>query len=350
MLALLEGLLRLLPVISGLEPGRDTDSWPLRNFEPHRAYRYSYTWAMLNTHAGVTNNYGQISTGDFRPGSRPLIVVGDSFIESLMNDYEDTLQGILGQSLGPSRPVYGLAASGLSASDFFVLARQARAEFAPVAAAFLISDGDISKSLLRRPGGYFLRAEGSTFAPTYVPRTPDPAMQWVRAHMGEPALYRYVRGNLKFAPGDILAALAPGKGGTATTALEPGQSAETFAVADWFLDQLPRVSGLAPQCVALLLDADRYAIYDPQLASQPKDSVRLRSHFIERARELGYRIVDMEPLFRAEYAKTRMKFDYWPVDRHWNRHGHEVAAEAVMSALFANDANSCMQGEALPAS
>ena len=32
----------------------------------------------------------------FPPGSHPLIVAGDSFIESLMNDYGDTLQGILG--------------------------------------------------------------------------------------------------------------------------------------------------------------------------------------------------------------------------------------------------------------
>src|SRR5678815_2654688 len=121
-LALLEGLLRLLPVSSGLQPGPDTAAWPLHNYEAHRPYRYSYTWAMLNAHAGVTNNYGHIAASDYRTGSRPLVVIGDSFIESLMNDHGDTLQGILGQRLGPSRPVYGLGASALSASDYLLLA------------------------------------------------------------------------------------------------------------------------------------------------------------------------------------------------------------------------------------
>src|SRR5512140_771985 len=94
MLALLEGMLQVLPVNRGLLPGPDTASWPLHNYEAHRPYRYSYSWAMLNARAGVTNNYGHIADIDFRAGSGPVIVLGDSFIESLMNDYGDTLQGI----------------------------------------------------------------------------------------------------------------------------------------------------------------------------------------------------------------------------------------------------------------
>jgi hypothetical protein len=154
----MEGLLRLLPVSSGLQPGPDTASWPLHNYEAHRPYRYSYTWAMLNAHAGVTNNYGHIAASDYRAGSRPLVVIGDSFIESLMNDHGDTLQGILGQRLGPSRPVYGLGASALSASDYLILAGQANAEFSPAAAAFLISDW----GHLRKP----IRAAGRLLPPS----------------------------------------------------------------------------------------------------------------------------------------------------------------------------------------
>jgi hypothetical protein len=298
----------------------------------------------------VTNNYGHIAASDYRAGSRPLVVIGDSFIESLMNDHGDTLQGILGQRLGPSRPVYGLGASALSASDYLILAGQANAEFSPTAAAFLISDGDISESLFGRPGGYFLQVAGSTFVPTYVPRTPDPIMQWVRAHLGEPAIYSYVRSNLKFVPANLVGAFEFDMGARSSVASDQGSSSRAFAVADWFIDGLSRASGVAPRCTVLLLDADRYAIYDPLQASRPKDPAPLRAHFIERASALGYKVVDMAPLFTADYARRRMKFDYWPVDRHWNRRGHELAADAVMESLFSGDSNSCMPGEAAPAS
>ena len=117
-----------------------------------------------------------------------------------------------------------------------------------------------------------------------------------------------------------------------------------------FIDGLSRASGIAPRCTVLLLDADRYAIYDPLQASRPKDPAPLRAYFIERASALGYKVVDMAPVFTADYARRRMKFDYWPVDRHWNRRGHELAASAVMEALFPGDGNSCMPGEAAPAS
>ena len=102
-----------------------------------------------------------------------------------------------------------------------------------------------------------------------------------------------------------------------------------------------------PQCTGLLIDADRYAIYDPKLASPPKDAPWLKRYLMDRARDGGFKVVDMAPLFHAEYARTRLKFDYWPVDRHWSRVGHELAAEAVMTALFSGtDGSACMPGNA----
>lgn len=350
-LALLEGLLRVLPSDRGLEAGLPAATWPLHNYAPHRDWRFSSTWALLNPHSGTTNNYGHIAPRDFETGSRPLIVVGDSYVESLMNDYDDTLQGILARRLGPSRPVYGLGVSGLSASDYGVLAGQARDEFAPSAAVFLITDGDLTESLQSRHGGYLLRPSGATLAPVYVPLTPDPAMQWVRSHVGEPALYGYLRGNLKFSPGDIPAAFAKAKAAARPAPLPaPAPRSEAAAVADWFLDVLPRNSGMAPACIVLLVDADRYAIYDADQASPAKDPALLRDYFIDRARALGYGVVDLGPIFRADYQRRHLKFDHWPVDRHWNRRGHELAAEAAMSHLFAGGAGPCMPGRAAPGS
>lgn len=334
LLVLLEGLMRVLPVSMGLGPTPDPAAWPLHAYEPNRPYRYSYSWAMLNAHAGTTNNYGHITPQDFRSGSRPMIVVGDSFIESQMNDYADTVQGMLGSRLGADHPVYGLGISGMSASDYVVLARQTRAEFAPSAAVFLISDGDISESLLPRNGGYFLRRRGAEFVPEFVPLSPSPVMVWVRAHVGELALYAYLRNNLKFSPGDIGRAFKWGASGASHAPQSAPAGDNERDVTEWFLGELPRATGVPPQCIVLLVDADRYAIYDPKRASSPNDSPEIRRDLISRGRAMGFKVVDLGPLFRAEFAQTRTKFDFWPLDRHWSRVGHALAADAVMSALF----------------
>jgi hypothetical protein len=350
LLALLEVAFRLLPTMSGLEPNADVEAWPLRSYEAVRPYQYSYGWAMLNAHRGTTNNYGQIAPQDFHPGSRPMIVVGDSYIESLMNDYADTLQGILGLRLGPERPVYGFGLSGLSASDYVVLVRQARDEFAPKAAVLLITDGDMVESLAPRAGGYHLARRGTQLTLEYQPLSPNPAMEWVRRHVGRLALYDYLRLNLKFSPGDVFAAVKVGRGSaTRAPSAPPQASSGGRDVLEWFLRELPQAAGVAPSCTVLLVDADRYAIYDASAASEPKDSPETRRLLIERGTELGFHVVDLEPLFRSEYERSRSKLDHWPVDRHWNRHGHSVAADAVMAALFSGATSACTPGLATEA-
>ena len=112
---LLECLLRLLPVSMGPYRTGQFEQWPLHSSEPRVPYAYSYSWAMRNAQRGVTNNYGHIAPFDYVKGSHPVLVIGDSFIESLMNGYADTLQGQLGRKMGDPKSVYGLGVSGMSA-------------------------------------------------------------------------------------------------------------------------------------------------------------------------------------------------------------------------------------------
>ena len=153
-LALLEIVLRFLPVPMGLYRTQRYDEWPLRSYEPKLPYTYSKSWALRNAHRGMTNNYGHIAPFDFHKDSAPVIVLGDSFVEGLMNAYPETLQGRLGALLGDPQSVYGLGVSGLSISDYLALSRLARDEFKPAAAVVL--------SLRRRHFGKHLRTRSGT--------------------------------------------------------------------------------------------------------------------------------------------------------------------------------------------
>ena len=347
-LTVFEFVLRFLPVSMGLYRTEQFDKWPLQNSEPKLPYAYSISWAMLNPHRGTTNNYGHIAPFDFKKGSQPVLVIGDSFIESLMNEYGDTLQGQLGEKIGAGPAVYGMGASGLSASDYLALSRLARDEFTPVAAIFLMIDGDLSESLGHHLGYHSLVPDGDGLKAVYAPLTGESTVKKLRKRVGDISLYRYFQVNLQFDPLQITKK-SPGDADAQTKPESSLKSpANQLRVVDRLLAELPAALGLPPQCIVFLMDSDRYAIYKPDQASSAKDSPEARRYFVERGEKLGFKVSDLEPVFRQRFSKDRTKFDHWPVDRHWNRVGHGVGAEEAYRLLYGpGDPKSCMAGKLL---
>ena len=334
-LAVCELLLSSLPVSRPLTPTAQT--WPLHGYAAHQSYQYSLGWALQNAHAGSTNNYGQISSLDYLAASRPLIVVGDSYVEALMNDEPARVQSQLSQRLADP-PVYSFGLSGLSASDYLVTARQTREEFGPRAFAFVITDGDFSESLIKQIGRYQLQFVGENDVRiAFTPLQPNPMMQWMRAHHVPLAFIDYLRYNLAMNPSKVLAGLSSAPVRLATEQKQAGLPAG-LRVADWFLAELPAATGLPAECIALLVDSDRYGIYDRRLASRPKDAPEVRAHFVDQATKLGFTVVDLQPVFLASYAADRRKFDHWPIDRHWSLNGHRIAAEHLLARWRSNGA------------
>jgi hypothetical protein len=340
MLVALELALRLLPVNVGLYQTERSDLWPLNSFQAHLPYTVSTTWELRNARHGRTNNYGHLAPFDYIPSARPVIVVGNSYIESQMNDYSDTLQGHLGIMLRANEPVYGMGVSGMSMSDYLAMAGQASAEFAPRAAVFVLVNGDIGDSLTDRPGHYYFRETTDGWKLTLHPRKMYPLLTRIRQSVGDLYLYRYLTQNLRFTLPDLAPVFREARARNVAVPVEK-EAAEQFAVVDRFLAELPRRSGIEPRCIAFLLDGDRYAIYDPRLASPQADLPEARAHFIRRASALGYRVADLQPLFREDYKNRRRHFDYYPTDAHWNGLAHRLAAERAYDLLFRQPGGHC---------
>jgi hypothetical protein len=342
-LVVLECIFRLLPVSVGPYRTEQMERWPLQGYEPHRPYTYSTSWQMLNVHRGTTNNYGHIAPFDYRAGSRPVIAIGDSYVESFMNSYGDTLQGQLGERLGSRESVYGLGFSGLSAGDYLAVSRLAGEELAPRAAVLVIFNGDFSESLLARQGYYHFAPQGDSFRLVYLPLDGEKPMKAFRRTVGGLALYRYIFGTLGFSFDAVFN--FGRRGGQPQPRGAAGDAEIQRRVIDYFLAELPRAVGVSPRCIALLVDSDRYAIYNPKLASAPKEQPEVRRYFLDRARKLGFAVSDLDPVFRARYARDGAKFDYWPADRHWNRTGHGVAADEAYRMLFGAGQQECLPGQ-----
>lgn len=326
----LEVLFTLLPVSKGLLRV-DDPSWPLRNYESHARYAYSTRWDMHLARHGMTNNFGHLAPFDFGPNQRPVIVIGDSYIESKMNRYEDTLQGQLGDLLGQPGRVFGLGASGLSISDYLGMAQAATRAFQPDALVFLIVDGDLSESLVPRRGWrHFIQMPGGIWETRYEAERAGPRSLSSRI-LAQSSLYRYVRANLGFTAPELH--FSRDKTPMRDEAqVEHRDDPRLPAVIDHFFDELKRTTAVPPGCVVFLLDSDRYPLYGLP-ASRPIDSIASKAYFKAKAEVNGFQVVDLAPKFAGVYAAEGRRFDYSPIDRHWNREGHGVAARAAGQAL-----------------
>lgn len=342
---LIDGLLRTLPVPMGLYRTEQYQRWPLMGNEPHRPYSFSMGWEMRFPRKGTTNNYGHLAPFDYVPGSHPVIVVGDSFIDSRMNVYKDTLQSQLAALLGNREGVYGLGFNGLSISDYMAVSALAADEFAPRAAVFLIIDGDVGESLQSRLGYHWFALKDGAIEPRYRPLQGDTAARKLRGLTGDSALYRYLQRNLHF-PERLLRSLgadAESESGS-SGARSKSPSPDEIAVVDHFVGKLSSTLRLAPSCIAFMFHADTFPIVNPKDATTPKDSPDLTAYFRDRARQAGYRVVEMGGKYRADYEAHGERLDFWPLDRHLNGRGHGIVARAAYEALFPDGQASCPPG------
>ena len=337
MLAVMEGVLRLLPASTLLVTNDAPGAYPLRPYLPHQAYTYSFGWQLQNVHIGRTNNYGHVAAFDFQPRSHPVLVLGDSYVESTMNSYDSSLQGRLGILLGDRQRVYGVGVSAMSLSDYGSLIAAARPEFEPAALVIVVTDGDIAESAIRRQGGNYLQFSAAGPELAYVPRQPNGGLAVLRASIGRLALYDYVRANLKFSPGDvwkdIVSAGHKNVGPANTRDRRREDSGRDQATVGWFVDVLLQKSGVRPECIVLAVDSDRYALYEAGFHTPRKDSAESVRYLADAARSHGLKVVDLNEVFTEDYSAHGLKFDYWPDDRHWNSRGHSVVASAVFNAL-----------------
>lgn len=330
---LAEVALRALPVTMGLYRTQNHAAWPLHAYGPHQHFSYSMTWQMLHPNRGTTNNYGQIAPFDYTPDSNPVVVIGDSFIEALMNRSEDTLQGELGKMFYPNTPVYGLGFSGNSLAEYLAIARMARSEFAPIAMIFLVIDNDIKESWSNRTGHRYFQIHQNNILESYIPLNTVSLPQLIRQVVGDSALYRYIQGNLGFSLEGMIERRTKSQ---QISSHSPSNEFEQLSriAAEYFLTNLPVAAGLPADRLIFVFDSDRERIYDSSRAPRRGvDSPETQQYFKELAQKLGFKIVEMGPLFAEHFQLNHRKFDYTPTDRHWNGLAHRLAASAVCRSL-----------------
>ena len=326
-LLMLEALLRILPVLNGTFAADPRPSWPVHTMIPNTHYTYSTGWNLQNIHRGRINNLGYAAPTDYEPGHGGVAVFGDSYIESLMNAYPDTLQGSLNDFLKTPRKVLNFGMSGAEMPDYLGTAALVRDRFAPDWAVFVITLGDFTRGFSATPG-YFEWAPGEAPPVRLKPEIHrSGASKWLRTV----ALIRYLRGNLSMRPDELIRLRRGSDAAAGISHCRPEVlSKEDEALLAAFARDLPQAAGLAPDRVILIFDSDRKAIYAGQTAAERQECPQRATLANDRLKVLaaqnGLHVIDSDPAFRRHFSAGLGPVDRSPVDAHWNPVAHRLMA------------------------
>ncbi len=327
----LELILRMLPVSTGFGYQNTTPSEPvLRATLP--VVQHSLDWKFYQSQTRKVNNYGFPDDADYQPNTHPIAVIGDSYVQSLMLPYSDTLQGQMSTLLDSSserlrqrqnQPVYSFGVPGYSLAGYIGSAEYVSKEFQPELFVFLLTKGDITDSLsTKTSGSYFLNSRNweLEFEANGISRT--------NQFLLKSSLMRYLNLHLQFNPVYSLTQLINRT--TITTATI--DSPDLHQVSTKLLDRLEQKSTVRPDNTIFIIDCDRDKIYQrqPQPQTAPDNQLLL---FAQIAQAKGYSIIDTLPLFSRQYQQSHRRLDFKPIDMHWNRDAHQLVAKAVYPVI-----------------
>ncbi|HWW21187.1 MAG TPA: hypothetical protein VNZ06_10310 [Steroidobacteraceae bacterium] len=321
-LVFLELVLRMLPVGRGAYAAEPDPAWPAHHLVPNSSYTFSSGWDLEDVQHGHINNMGYVSPFDYSRGTGGVFVVGDSFIEDQMTRYDESLQGALPSLLKRPMPVLGFGTSGGNLAHDLGVATLIGQQFKPTWAVVVVTRRNFVNGFVTQ-GGYYQWTSGDEPG---IGRAPDARHGLLVDSMRHLALLAYMRGNLEADRSTLFAAK---KWQQANVCHGGVLSRSDEALVRFSAQQLPIRFKLDPSHVVLVLDTDRAAIYNPPSVPCPSRDDLALALLGREAAAAGIQVVDMDPVFREAYRLTGRRFDYLPVDGHWNPSAHALAAQQV---------------------
>lgn len=275
-------------------------------------------WKFSQTYRRKVNNYGFVDDRDYQPNSAPIAVIGDSYIQSSMTSYQDSLQGKLSSKIGNRLPVYSFGTPVYPLSGYLGTAEYVDREFKPKAYIFLLTKGDLIESLQPQSGTYFLDS------PTGKLNFKPAKVFLGKVITNKSALHRYLYQQIYFNPHEIFSFL------NRNTPTKPQLSITTYEqISHRMLDLFAIKTKVTPKNTIFIIDSDRQAMYDK--STPDRDEL---STFKRIGIERGYTVVDTQALFADYYRRTNKRVDFSPTDFHWNAPGNQLVADRIYPLLL----------------
>ena len=329
---LLEVTFRILPVSDSLKVQSINEENPIYHFAKNRIVTQQIGFNFTHTNKKKINNYGFMSDKDYLSldlKEKDLaVVIGDSYVEARQVKNSDTFHFILDQEI-ESFNVYPLGTSGSQLSQYLAYADFAITEFNPDILIFLLYSNDFDESwyeVKQKPGFHYFTKNGHLNLKEY---SPSITKQLAR----ESAFIRYLFLDLKIMT-QIKKILASDNN-VENRVINTNSNNEKLGMQaiDFFLKNIEELA--KTKKIILMIDGDRSSIYNGKIK---RDMSKLQNRWFKIIlNQMGIKtnlhLLDLHPVFLKNWKKNKKKFDY-EYDGHWNEHGHEIVAKALVNKMI----------------
>ena len=293
--------------------------------------------------AGWNSGHGHYEKGA-PAGKFRIAVIGDSYVEALQVNYDESLAEQLENALGRERfEVYRFGISGAPLSQYLHIMRQEVAAYQPDLVVVILIHNDFNESYQRAPGVVFassflkIKIENHAVVAEMLPK-PIPK-RWHIALKERSATWRYLalRHQLRF---QLLRDLflesdreAVYQANIDISSLDENRVDNELA-ADYIFREMQQWTNEHGAKLLLAMDGDRDAIHQGAAsdASNGVGPLSLNSLAKHVAQQHGIHFLDLHPIFKDDFAKNHQMFNF-DRDGHWNVYGHRVAAQAIFQYI-----------------
>lgn len=338
-----------LPVTDATYAQPVNEENPYFHFHPDRKIMISYGWNFQISNMKKVNNYGFMSDHDFDPyDERPLLgIIGDSYVEAMQVQNKETMHGLLAHEFEDKGRVYGVGLSGSPLSQYLAYSQFLADEFSPDGIVIVIVGNDFDESMIKyknAPGFHYFQCEANDACS--LKRIDYSGKSTWNKMATQSGILRYINNTLGVPLGSVFNVLMKPDPvvkekyvGNVSASVDSERLQDSFKAVNLFLSLLPEYSKLKPEKILFVLDGMRPNLYSEEGLKEAKGSYfdLMRKFFMKEALDSGYEVIDMQEIFHNFFLSTGEKFEFYPVDAHWNETGHRLVAEEIKkSTLFRN--------------
>lgn len=329
-LLLIEIALRFYPVNGGFDFEPVNAEQPVFHARPNRQVTTSKGWNFHNSRSVQINNAGFRNNQDYTTAhNNPLIaVIGDSYVEAIQVDYENTFYGRLSNDLDGLATVYSFGFSGAPLSQYLTWAKHAVDHYNAEYLTFNIISNDFDESMLKygqRPGFYQYQECQSGLM---CNKRNDYEIGNFRPIIARSALLRYLVFNVH-----ILEMIANFNTeaepvhyiGNVLESVDPVVNSDSKMVIDLFFRDLQDI-GISAENISFLVDGRNYDTTDSRF--DLSFFGQMRQYFFEVSAKNDYTTIDLKKHFDIHYSENGKHFES-KADAHWNELGHEIAGHQL---------------------
>ncbi|MCA9727945.1 MAG: GDSL-type esterase/lipase family protein [Candidatus Eisenbacteria bacterium] len=307
----------------------------LLRFDPQAKKEGTFTVGKAARHRSHwrVNDDGWISEIDYRPlrrSDRPLVaIIGDSFIEALQVDVDQSVSSVLRRRLAGEADVLSMGVSGAPLSQYLHLVRYAVQEYDPDAIVVNVVQNDLSESLRSvdsKKGTLQLEVEGDRVRELPIlPYRPSARARLLRRS----ALVRYLWINAKIQTigRRWRRAKPPVYAGNVVVSRVSKYRSQCEAATPYLMREMRQAAG--DRILIVAMNAMRDDVY----GTQTGDSLIawIPPLVLCSAEDAGATTLDLDPVFRELFRDgARYTLTY---DGHWSPAGHRAAAAAFETTL-----------------